>query len=133
MSLTQDERNAIVQFNLDKANEALAEIPVLLENKFYRNAANRLYFACFYAVTALLIKDKYEAHTHTGVKTLLSLHYVNENKIEKSFGKVYGNLFNMRQKGDYEDYFFIDEEDITPMIDPAKQFITKIENLINNK
>ena len=133
MSLTQDERNAIVKFNLDKANETIAEIPVLMENKFHRNAANRLYYACFYAVTALLINDKHETHTHKGVKILLNLHYIKENKVEESYNKIYERLFTMRQKVDYEDCFFIDEEDILPLIEPAKQFITLIENLINNK
>ena len=133
MNLTQDERNAIVKFNLDKANETIAEIPVLMENKFYRNAANRLYYACFYATTALLINDKHKAHTHKGVKLLLGLHYIKENKIEKSFSKIYDSLFFMRQTGDYEDCHIIKEEDIIPLIDPAQKFITEIENLIYKK
>ena len=130
MSLADKDREEIVKLRLDKANNALAEVPVLIENKFYTTAANRLYYACFYAVGALLVNDKHDAHTHKGVKTLLGLHYVKESKIDKSFAKMYERLFTMRQRGDYEDTFIIEEEKIKPYIEQAKNFITEIEHLI---
>ena len=74
MSLQETDRKEIVKFRLKKANDTFAEVPVQMQNKFYRTAANRLYYACYYALTALLINDCYEAHTHSGVKTLLGLH-----------------------------------------------------------
>ena len=132
MSLTETEIKNIVTFRLEKAKNTFAEIPILRENKLYRTAANRLYYACYYAATALLINDGYETHTHSGVKTLLGLHYLNENKIEKSLGKMYRQLFNLRQTGDYEDWINIDEEDIIPFIEPAEKFIAEIEMLVNN-
>jgi len=131
MSLTEKEREELIKFRLEKAKNTLAEVPIQLENKFYRTAANRLYYACFYAATALLINDGYETHTHSGVKTVLGLHYIRGNKIEKSLGKMYQQLFNLRQDGDYEDWFEIDEKDIKPRLEPAEKFIETIENLIN--
>ena len=131
MGLTEIERKEIVKFRLEKANETLAEIPVFIENKFYRTAANRLYYTCFYATTALLINDGYEAHTHSGVKTLFGLHYVKKNIIEKSFGEMYSHLFNLRHTGDYSDRIIIKEQDIIPLLEPVKKFISEIENLIN--
>jgi len=131
MSLKKEERKEIIKFRLKKANDTFTEVPVQMENKFYRTAANRLYYACYYAATALLINDGYEAHTHNGVKTLLGLHYINSNKIEKSFGKMYRQLFNLRQTGDYEDWINIEEDDIKPFLEPAEKFIAEIENLIN--
>jgi len=133
MSLKENERKEVVKYRLEKATETFAEVPVLVENKFYRTAANRLYYACFYAATALLINDGYEAHTHNGVKTLLGLHYINENKLAESLGKTYSRLFNMRQKGDYFDLVVVKESDITPLLNPAENFIKTIEQLINIK
>jgi len=131
MSLTDIEREAVVKFRLEKAKNTFAEIPVLIKNKLYRTAANRLYYACFYAANALLINDGYEAHTHNGVKTMLGLHYISENKIEKSLGKTYSQLINLRQDGDYEDWIDIEEEDVKPFLEPAEKFIAEIESLIN--
>lgn len=39
----------------------------------------------------------------------------------------------MRQRGDYEDWVVIDEEDIKPLVEPAEQFIQTIEKLILTK
>jgi len=133
MSLKDKDRKELIKFRLEKAKEAIAEIPVQIENGFYRTAANRLYYACFYAATALLICDGYETRTHSGVKTLLGLHYIKENKLEKSLGKMYDVLFNLRQTGDYEDWVYVKEKDVQPLLEPAKQFINTIEQLINEK
>jgi len=132
MALKETDREAVVKFRIEKAKNTFAEVPVLIEKKFYRTAANRLYYACFYAATALLINDAYETHTHSGVKTLLGLHYIKENIIEKSFGKMYQQLFNLRQDSDYEDWFEVDEEDINSHLEPAEKFIETIEKLINS-
>ena len=132
MSLTDNERKEIVKFRLEKAHEAIAELPVLMDNKFYRTAANRLYYACYYAATALLINDGYETHTHSGVKRLLGLHYIKENRIEKISGKTYDKLFSLRQTGDYDDCVSIREENVKIFLEPAEKFIAEIEKLINN-
>ena len=132
MALSEIEKTEIIKFRLEKANSTMAEMAILMENKLYRTAANRLYYACYYAATALLISNGYETHTHSGVKTLLGLHYIITNKIEKPLGKMYNQLFNMRQDSDYEDWIEVDEADILPYLAPAKQFIKTIENLIKN-
>jgi len=131
MKLLEEDRKSLVEYRLKKAKETFAEIPILIENKLWRNAANRLYYACFYAASALLISNSHQAHTHSGVKNALSLYYVKENKIDKSLIKLYGRLFNMRQRGDYEDWIIIEDDDILPLIEPAEKFIAEIENLIN--
>ena len=130
MGLQEKEKQDLVKYRLEKANETLAEVPIQFENQFYRTAANRLYYSCFYAATALLINDGFEIHTHSGVKTLLGLHYIKEHKLEKLYGKLYDTLFNLRQTGDYEDWVCLNEEDVLPLVEPAKKFIAEIENLI---
>jgi uncharacterized protein (UPF0332 family) len=130
MGLSKADRKSLVYYRLEKAKETLAEIPILIENKLWRNATNRLYYACFYAANALLINDGHQAHTHSGVKTLLSLNYVKENIIDKNSITMYSNLFRMRQRGDYEDWSIIIEEDILTLLEPAQKFIAEIENLI---
>jgi len=133
MGLKEVERKEIVKFRLKKATDTFAEVPVQMENNFYITAANRLYYACYYATTALLINDGYEAHTHSGVKTLLGLHYINRDKMDKSFGKMYRQLFNLRQTGDYEDWINIEEDDIKSFLKPAEKFIDEIQNLKYNQ
>ena len=131
MGLTDDERSAIVKYRLERAKETLAEVPILFENKLYRTAANRLYYACFYAAIALLLNDGYEARTHNGVRTLLGQHYVKEGKIDDELNHTYRKMFNLRQTGDYDDLTVVTPNEVLDLLEPAQQFITAIENLIN--
>ena len=43
-------------YRLQRAKETIQEVEKHLENKFWNTAINRMYYACFYAVGALLIK-----------------------------------------------------------------------------
>jgi uncharacterized protein (UPF0332 family) len=63
---------------------------------------------------------------------MLGKYCVTSGKIDKAFGKMYRQLFNLRQSGDYEDWVNIEEEDIKPFLEPAENFIAEIEKIIAN-
>ncbi len=90
---------------------------------------NRLYYASFYAVIALFAKNNINSHTHSGAKTQLSLHFVKTGKLDKESGMLYGDLFDLRQKGDYGDFFDFEEQHITSLIPKVEEFLRKIETL----
>ena len=133
MKLTEEERQTIIKYRLERAKEALLDVDISIKNNRWHNAANRLYYSCFYAVMALLIKDRHEARTHSGVMTLLGKNYIKSGIIAKETGQVYRKTFNLRQTGDYDDLKIITEQDVAPLIEPAKKFIQEIESLINLK
>ena len=54
-------------------------------------------------------------------------------RLEKSYGKTYELLLNMRKKGDYDDWIDIAEEDVILMVEPAQKFIEEMKRLINTK
>ena len=131
MTLNKEERDAVIVYRLQRAKETLTEAKGNAEMGFWHSAANRLYYACYYAVSGLLIKNGYTARTHGGVFALLGMHFVTAGIISKEHNKLYRNLLNLRQGGDYDDWFDIEEEDILPLLEPAEKLITEIENLIN--
>ena len=89
-----------------------------------------MYYACYYAVIALLISKEIKAQTHTGVRQMFGLHFVKPGFIDKDLGRFYSNLFDKRQTGDYDDLIDYKEDDVLVLFDPAKAFIQKIEQLI---
>ncbi len=89
-----------------------------------------MYYACFYAVIALLLKNNIETQTHDGARTQFGLGFINSGKIDKEFGKLFSKLFDYRQKGDYGDMFDFDEEIAKPLIDKVKIFLEEIEQHI---
>ena len=130
MTLQQEDKNALVTVRLQRAKETMIEVKGNMQLGYWRIAANRLYYACYYAASALLIKNNFTAHTHTGVINQFGLHFVTKGFISKEQGKFFKQLFNLRQSGDYDDWFDIDEKDIKPLLEPAEKFIETIEKLI---
>jgi len=102
-------------------------------NKLWNTAVNRLYYACYYAVIALLINTDIQAHTHAGERQMFGLHFINTGLMEKESGKFYSDIFDMRQTADYDDYIDFNKEDVLDLIDPDNELITKIEGLLLKK
>lgn len=131
MSLTNDEREAIVSFRLQKGIETLEEAKGIATLGYWNAVANRLYYACYYVTSALLIKNKYAAQTHRGIIHLLGMHFIKKGIVSQDSGKLYSKLFELRQTGDYDDLFNLSESDVKPMISAAKKYIDELKNLIN--
>ena len=55
--LNQQERLDIVRYRMDNAYGTLNEIRTHIENGFYNTAVNRMYYACYYAASALLVAN----------------------------------------------------------------------------
>src|ERR1035437_1318427 len=86
------------RYRIERAWKTFEDAKSLAELKSWNSSMNRLYYACFYAVLALFSKYQINSHTHSGAKTQLSLHFVKTGNLEKEFGMLYGDLFDLRQK-----------------------------------
>ena len=120
----------LVKYRLDRADEALEEAVLLANNLKWNTCVNRLYYSCFYAVSALLAKDDMSSSKHTGVRSLFNLHYVKSNKVPKELAQIYNDLFEKRQEGDYIDFVKFEESQVKPLISGAKKFLSHIKTLI---
>jgi len=51
----EDQKLHLIQYRLDRAREAFEEALLMQREEHWNACINRLYYACFYAVTALLL------------------------------------------------------------------------------
>ena len=126
MGLTEEERRIIVQLEIEKAQSIMAQIESLKVLRYWDNIANRLYYAIFHAVSALLINDGHSVNTHKGVVVLFGQHYVRTGIFDMADGKLYSQLQTMREKGDYNCTYQTSEDEVLPLIEPAHILINKI-------
>jgi uncharacterized protein (UPF0332 family) len=123
-------RNDYLKYRIERAWKTFEDAKTLATNKSWNSSMNRLYYACFYAVLALFAKYNINSRTHSGTKTQFSLHFVKTGKLDKESGMLYGDLFDLRQKGDYGDLFDFEEQHITALIPKVEEFLIKIDTLI---
>jgi len=128
--LTDENYEALSKYRMERAHETMAEIPFLREKGYYNTATNRLYYACYYAAEALLAKQHIVAGTHAGVKTMLGLHFVSKGLITKESGRAFSNLYDSRQRGDYDEFVYATLEEVDELYPKAQQFIKEVEALL---
>ncbi len=128
--MTDNSTGDYVKFRINRAHETLVEIKVLVENKYWNTAINRMHYACFYAVGALLVKNGITTSSHSGSRQKFGQLFVQTGFVSKDLAKHYAELFEKRHKGDYNDFFDFDEDTVLRMIEPTKEFINRIDELL---
>lgn len=128
--MTMKNRDEYIAYRFGRAWETLDDAKLLAEHGKWNSVVNRLYYASFYAVMAILLKHGIIAQTHDGTRTQFGLHFVKANKIDKSFGRLYTKLFDFRQKGDYGDMFDFDRDTVEPLIGQVEEFLQEVKKMM---
>jgi uncharacterized protein (UPF0332 family) len=126
-TLNEESKNALIAYRLQRAKETLTEADAMIRDRFYNAAVNRLYYACYYVVIALLLKNDVVAQTHQGVKQMFSLHFIVTAKISNKYSQFYSQLFNDRISGDYDDFLQYDYDKVSILRPQVEEFIHIIE------
>lgn len=128
--MTISNREEYIKYRFHRAEESYEEALILAREDRWNAVINRLYYSCFYAISALLIKHNIETQTHDGARTQFGLNFIKTGIIDKELGKLFSKLFDYRQKGDYGDLFDYDEELTLPLMDQVKSFLNEIKKHI---
>jgi uncharacterized protein len=117
----------IVSRRIFNAKKTLQDIDILIENKLWNIAVNRLYYASFYAVTALLHNYDLDTKTHSGAQRMFGLHFIKPGLIDEKYGETYSTLQDMRQDADYDDMIDYEKDDVIQFLQPVREMIEAIE------
>jgi uncharacterized protein (UPF0332 family) len=83
MTLSREEKKILSEYRMEKAHKALEDGKFNLKHGKFSVAVNRFYYVALNAARALLILKGVDPTTHSGIKTMLSIHFVREGLFEK--------------------------------------------------
>lgn len=98
----------LIRYRLNRAEEAYQDACSLANGARWNSCINRLYYSCFYAVTAVLAYDNLSSPKHTGVRSLFNKNYIRSEIISKDFGGHWCSLikgekrYGVRLRGNRE-------------------------------
>jgi hypothetical protein len=124
------EERAVIEYRLARAREALAEAKVLLNSGHVNTYVNRLYYACYYAASALLLSEGVATTRHSQLRSLLHQRFVKPGTVSGEMGRHFDRLFDSRQKGDYADFTRFAAEDVAPWLDETRAFVEHVQRLL---
>lgn len=128
----KDPARALALYRMERAHEALEEAGVLFETGHVNAYVNRLYYACFYAVSALLVTRGISTSRHGHLRSLLHRDFVKTGAIPTELGRHFDRLFSNRQEGDYADFVVFQAEEVRPWLDETRAFVDYIGGLLAN-
>jgi uncharacterized protein (UPF0332 family) len=119
----------LIKYRLQKSKETLNDAKIMVEIATLSSTVNRIYYAMFYVVNALLLSKNFSSSKHSGVRALLNKEFINKGLLDKEMGKFYSKIFEERQEGDYKDFAKFNAEDVKKWLSNAENFIDEIEKL----
>jgi len=81
-------KEELILYRIQKAENTLEESNLLAGQNFFNTAVNRLYYACFYSVIALLLHYDISAKTHKGVNILFQKHFISTGLFSEEKGAL---------------------------------------------
>lgn len=99
-----EESPALISYRLERASESLRAARIMLENGMLTFSMNRVYYAMFYSVQALLVSRKVSFSKHGQVKAYFNREMIKTGIFQTEMGRLYNKAFEYRQKFDYIDF-----------------------------
>ncbi len=130
--MRRDDKGKLLQYRLDRANESLKAAELLIDNELLIPAMNRIYYSMFYAVGALLVLRDANFSKHGQVKGFFNREFIKTEIFPVKFGKLFNTVFEYRQKYDYVDLIYPDDEMLSDYLSEAQSFIDTVSSFIES-
>lgn len=122
----------LIRFRRDKARETLVDARVLLREGSPASALNRIYYAMFYEVVALLSTQDLASAKHSGVRALLNERFVKTGVVSVEQGRLFARMYDFRQKADYGDFVQMESGEVAALYEQAAVFIDEVDQIIED-
>lgn len=123
----EEECRLLAVHRVSRAGECLEESRVMLENNKLNGAANRVYYAVFNCMRAVLSLENADYSSHKGVISHFQREYIKTGVFEKDFAVLIRMAESFRHDSDYKDYFVPDREELVELIEKCADFCIVIE------
>jgi uncharacterized protein (UPF0332 family) len=130
MTLTNEERTALIKYRIERARSTEDEVSFLIENNKLHLAVNRIYYGSFYILSALALKYRFQTSKHAQLIGWFNKEFIKENVIDRKYGQYLHKAYDKRAKGDYADYITFDKDEVSILLAEMIDFRKKVEELI---
>jgi uncharacterized protein (UPF0332 family) len=124
---------ALIHYRREKSRETLEDAYILFQAGRLFSALNRIYYALFYEVMALLLTKDLSSAKHTGIRALFNEHFIKTGKVSVELGRFFSRMYDFRQKSDYADFVQFEEERMKEWLVSAEHFINELDQVIEKE
>lgn len=118
------------KYRLETAKSDLEDAKLLYDNKRYKSANNRAYYAIFHAIRAVLALERVDFKKHKDVQSYFNKNYVHTGKFPSEIGHKIAVASKVREDSDYDDEFIVKPETTQIQIETASELIDLVEKYL---
>lgn len=133
MSGKEENLKELIRYWFEKSQESLDAAYDEMKAGRLSFSVNRIYYACFYAVSAVLLQRELRFKKHSGVRAAFHHDFVKPGLVSLEHGRLYDELFEARQRGDYIGLASFEQKQVEDWLQQASQFVEAIKSLIKNE
>jgi uncharacterized protein len=119
----------LVKYRFEKARNTLNDARLYFNSATLESTVNRVYYAIFYSVTALLLTRGLSSAKHSGVRSLFNKEFVKRGLVDTELGQFFSDMQDSRQEGDYKDFVQFNREEVAQWLAKAELFIVTVEEI----
>ncbi len=119
-----------MRWRLQRAQETLSEACLMMGSGLLYGAVNRVYYACFHALSVLLYTENDYPSKHSGAISLFDRKWIKTGRLPVDMSKFYHMLFDNRQKSDYGDRVVFQQQEVGLWITEAELFVGRISAVV---
>ena len=123
----------LAEYRLSVAKEDLADAERDFEEKRYRSANNRSYYAIFRAISACLALEFKAFKSHAQVIGNFNKDFIHTGKFPKEIGQKISKAQTVRNASDYSDFYVVSVKETEEQIETARQVVTLVEAYLKEK
>ena len=128
----QGDLKEVIRYWLQKAHESIDAAQDEMGAGRLSFSVNRIYYACFYVVSAFLLEQRLQFRKHSGVRASFHKHLVKPGLVSLEHGKLYEELFEARQRGDYIELVQFEPAQVGDWLLRAREFVQAVSLLLKN-
>jgi uncharacterized protein (UPF0332 family) len=128
--MREEDFGSLINYRLEQAKEALRDAELLLDEGRYRAAANRLYYACFYSVVAVLLTRRLQYSKHAAVIAFFDKEFIRSGQLPKEYSRTLHRAFHERQQDDYMPFVEMDADEIKSLFIDVRILVDGISDYI---
>jgi uncharacterized protein (UPF0332 family) len=131
--MREQDFKSLIDYRLDEANESLMDAELLLSAGRHRSAANRLYYAAFYAAVAALLTKRLEYSKHSAVIAFFDKELIRTGVLPKKYSRTLHQAFNERQQDDYMPFVEMDPDELKQLLEDVRDMVKGISAWIKER
>ena len=126
-------KQELSKYRLDESERCLRSAKILLDSEDFKSATNRSYYCVFNAIRSIFALQGKDYQKHSAVMSNFRSEYIKTKQFDDRMSDILRELFFIRNKSDYEDFYTVSKKEVSEQIKNAEYFLEQVKSYLDSR